>query len=315
MKICVIGPGAIGCLLAGFLIKSGEEVYLLDKDSERAERIATQGIKIEGISGQHQININITANLADVKTCELVIVAVKSYHTKEAVERAMSLISENTLVLSMQNGLGNLEEIAKVVGEERVIGGVTSMGATLLGDGHIRYAGVGETVIGKLKTQNAKLKTQRLKEVAEVFNKAGFETKIVDNIQDLIWSKLIINVGINALTAIAKIKNGLIAKDKYLYEIMKLVVLEAVNVTKLKGISLAYDNPVEKVTSIAKATSGNISSMLQDVLRKKKTEIDYINGAIVKEAENLNISTPVNKILTLLVKSVESTYNNQVNIF
>lgn len=312
MEICIVGPGAIGSLFAGFLGKSGEEVYLLDKNPERAEKISKQGIKIEGVSGEHLIKINTTANPEDIGTCELIIVAVKSYHTKEAIERALSLISENTLVLSMQNGLGNLEEIAKITGEEKVIGGITSQGATLLGNGHIRHAGVGETLIGSFKFQAPGSKLQRLEEIANVFNKAGFETKIVDNIQDLIWSKLIINVGINALASIVRVKNGFIVKNSYLYELMKSAVQEAVEIAKLKGINLNYDNPIEKVTHVAESTSENICSMLQDILRKKKTEIDYINGAIVKEAENLNISCPVNKLLSLLVKSIESTYTNQV---
>jgi len=304
MRIVVVGPGAMGCLFAGFLAKSGEEVYLFDKKRERAEYITKNGINVEGISSL-KAPVKAVTDPKDIKGCELIIICVKSYDTEAAVKDVKPLTGKDTRILTLQNGVGNIEAISKIVGQDKAIGGVTSHGATLLGDGHIRHAGKGETVIGGVQAI-------RLKEVAKVFSKAGLETKVADNIQDLIWSKLIINVGINALTAITHLNNGRLIEFKGTEEIMEEAVKEAIKVAEAKGIKLIFDDPIAKVKGVCKATSGNIASMLQDALKKRKTEIDYINGAIVKEASALNIQVPTNKTLTNLIKTMESSYNFQI---
>jgi len=309
MKITVVGPGAMGCLFAGFLSKSGEEVYLFDRKKERAKSISKNGIKIEGISSLKS-PVKATCDPKDVKGSSLIIICVKSYDTITAAKEIKSLVGKDTFVLTLQNGVGNVEAIAGIVGEEKTIGGVTSQGVTLLGDGHIRHAGRGDTVIG---FASQKADSNALEKIRDVFKKSGFETKIADNIQDLIWSKLIINVGINALTAITRLNNGRLIEFKGTEEILEGSVREGIEVAKAKGINLIFDDPIGKVKDVCKATAGNIASMLQDVLKKRKTEIDYINGAIVKEAERLNIQVPINKALTNLVKTIESSYSIRVN--
>jgi len=318
MKIVIVGPGAMGCLFAAFLAKSGEEVYLFDRRKERADAISKNGITVEGISDL-KAPIKATINSKDIKTCDLIIICVKSYDTEEATKEIKSLIGKNTLVLTLQNGVGNVEAISKIVGEEKTIGGVTSQGATLLGDGNIRHAGKGETVIGLVKGSgvrgpgsSSQGPGSRLEDIVSVFEKAGFQTKIADNIQDLIWSKLIINVGINALTAITRLNNGRLIEFEGTDAILEEAVKEAVKVAEAKGIKLIFENPVEKTKAVCKATAGNVASMLQDALKQRKTEIDYINGAIVKEAQQLHIEVPVNRVLTNLVKTLESSYNLQV---
>ena len=311
MKIVIVGPGAMGCLFAAFLAKSGQEVYLFDRKKERADAISKNGITVEGISSLEAL-VKATANPEDIKTCDLIIICVKSYDTEEATKEIKSLVEKNTFVLTLQNGVGNVEAISKIVGEEKTLGGVTSQGATLLGDGHIRHAGKGETVIGAVSSQLSAISLKHLEEIAKTFEKAGFQTKIADNIQDLIWSKLIINVGINALTAITRLNNGRLIEFKGTDAILEEAVKEAVKVAEAKGIKLIFENPVEKTKAVCKATAGNIASMLQDALKKRKTEIDYINGAIVKEAGQLNIEVPVNRVLTNLVKTLESSYNLQI---
>jgi len=321
MKIVIVGPGATGCLFAGYLTKSGQDVWLLDKPGlKRTEKIAAEGIKIEGITGNHKVKVNITSKLDDIKKPELVMLCVKAYDTESAIKYIKPVLSDNTYVLTLQNGLGNIENIAEVVGENNVIGGVTSHGATLLGDGHVKHAGKGETVIGrwqssgKRQAKQWKIPRRTLEDIVDVLKEAGFQTKVSDKLRDIVWSKLIINVGINALTAATRLNNGLLLEFAGARQILKQSVLEASKIARRKKISLDYSDPVKKVESVCSATAGNISSMLQDVLKKKKTEIDYINGSIVREGEDLEIPTPVNSILTDLVKTIETSYDKQMGI-
>lgn len=307
MKITIIGPGAMGCLFGGFLAKNpGNEVWLLDKDPARASFIKTHGIKIEGISGKSSVRINAAHSPDEIGACDLIILCVKSYDTDEAIKSAKGLISNDTLILTLQNGIGNIERIGKGTGIEKVLGGVTSQGATLLGVGNIRHAGKGETVIGRAVMGGSE--DIRLEAVSSLLNDAGLETKVSQNVERLLWSKLIINVGINALTAITRLHNGKLIKFSGTREILKMAVLEAVEVSQKRGIILIYEDPVNKVESVCEATAPNISSMLQDVMRKKRTEIEFINGAIVDEGKKYNVPTPVNEVLTNLVRTIEMSY-------
>ncbi|MCM8790059.1 MAG: 2-dehydropantoate 2-reductase [Candidatus Omnitrophica bacterium] len=305
MKIVIVGPGAIGCLLAGYLSKSKEELWILDKNEERAARINQQGITVEGISGNWQSKVKVTQNPKEIGEAHIVIICVKSYDTKEAITSAKPLIADNTAVLTLQNGIGNIEILSEVVGQDKVIGGVTNQGVTLISEGIVRHAGKGETIIGRF---DGKI-TSQLKDIRELLNKVGFDTKISKDIKCLLWSKLIINVGINALTAITRLKNGKLVEFEGTRKILRDAVTEAVKVAKRKRIKLIYDDPLAKVEAVCEATANNISSMLQDVLKKKHTEIAFINGVIVRLGQELGIPVPVNSVLTDLVKTIELSYD------
>jgi 2-dehydropantoate 2-reductase len=313
MKIVIVGPGAMGCLFAAFLSKSltcsgrqdNEDVWILDKKSERAQQINQRGIIVEGISGNWQAKVKTTADAQEIDKADLVIISVKSYDTKEAILSAKSIVGKNTNVLTLQNGIGNIEIIAEVVGNDKVMGGVTNQGATLLAEGHIRHAGKGETVIGRI---DGKIPVE-MRSIREIFNKAGLETRISRDIKGLLWSKLIINVGINALTAITRLNNGRLIEFEGTRKILRGAVTEAIRIAKRKRIKLIYDDPLAKVEAVCEATATNVSSMLQDVLRKKRTEIDFINGVIVRQGQELGIPVPVNSILMDLVKTIEASYN------
>ncbi|MFH2146052.1 MAG: 2-dehydropantoate 2-reductase [Candidatus Omnitrophota bacterium] len=309
-KIVIVGPGAIGCLFAAYLARGKHaEVWVLDKDVRRARKITASGITVDALNNKSfKGKVNITADAAEIKSCDLVIICVKSYDTECAAKSIEKLLGENSHVLTLQNGLGNIEIIAEMVGRERVLAGVTSQGATLIEDGHIRHAGCGDTVIGRL---DGKL-TVAMRDVRDIFARVGFPTRLSKDINSLIWSKLIINVGINAQTAITRLHNGRLVEFAGTREILSLAVSEAVRVAKKKRIKLIYDDPIQKVESVCLATSANISSMLQDVLKKKKTEIDYINGAIVRQAKSFNLPAPTNLMLTNFIKTIESTYDKQV---
>ncbi|MCM8797540.1 MAG: 2-dehydropantoate 2-reductase [Candidatus Omnitrophica bacterium] len=304
MKITIVGAGAMGSLLAAFLSKSKEEIWILHKDEETAAKISQNGISIEGVSGNWQAKPKITIHPQDIGNADLVIICVKSYDTKAAILKAKPIIGENTRILTLQNGIGNIEIISEVAGQDKVIGGVTNEGATFLEPGRIRHAGRGETIIGR---NDGRIPVE-MRSIRELFNRVGLETKISRDIKSILWSKLIINAGINALTAITRLPNGKLLEFEGTRKIMREAVSEAVRVAKRKRIKLIYDDPLGKVEAVCEATSANISSMLQDVLRRKRTEIEYINGAIVRQAQELNVSAPVNSFLADLVKTIETTY-------
>jgi 2-dehydropantoate 2-reductase len=310
MKIAIIGPGALGCLLAGyFKLRTKEEVWLIDNEPARAKKIRESGIRIDGLSsGSHEIKVDISSEPREVGACDAVIMCVKSYSTEDATKEVKPLVSELTHVVTVQNGIGNVQILNDQFGEERVIAGITNHGSTLVGTGHVRHAGRGETVIGRADGKML----GAVKDIASVLTKAGFETRISKDIDAVIWGKVIINVGINALTAVTRLNNGRLVEYDGTRELLRAAVQEAVRVVKRKRIKLAYDDPIQKVESVCKATAANVSSMLQDVLRGKRTEIDFINGAIVRHAKALGIATPVNEALTNLVRTIEASYDKTV---
>ena len=304
MKIVVVGPGAMGCLFAAYLTKSKEEIWLLDKNKERSAKINECGISLEGESGLWQSKPRATANCQDIGKADLILICVKSFDTKAAIEQIRPLLFQETKILTLQNGIGNIEIISEIAGEERVIAGITYEGATLIDIGKIRHAGRGETIIGAI---DGKTPVQ-MRAIREVFNQVGLECKMSRDIKSLLWSKLIINVGINALSAIARLPNGKLLEYEGTRRILRDAVTEAARVAKRKRIKLIFDDPLAKVEAACEGTQGNLSSMLQDVLRKKHTEVEFINGVIVRLAQELGIEVPANKFLLDLMKTIESSY-------
>ncbi len=306
MHFLIVGPGAMGCLFAARLKTAGNKVTLLDYRQDRAEFLEKHGINVEGVTGEYRVHVPaVTKNVPG--RLDVALICVKANQTRTAAEGVRNLIGSEPLILTVQNGLGNVEILEEILGRDRVLGGVTAEGATLLDTGHVRHAGQGETIIGSEGPPEGPVS-----EIASAFNAAGFDTRTVDNISDLIWGKLIINVGINALTAITRLKNGRLPEIKGTKSVLKEAVREAVTVTQSKGIRLPYPDPLERVLEVCRATAGNIASMLQDVLNQRCTEIAYINGAIVREGEALGIPTPVNRTLTSIVQALQETYDDQL---
>ncbi|MDD5465328.1 MAG: 2-dehydropantoate 2-reductase [Candidatus Omnitrophica bacterium] len=308
MKIVVVGSGAMGSLFAAFLTKSKEEIWLLDKNKENAAKINASGISVEGVSGSWQAKVKTTAGIEDIGKADLALICVKAFNTKSAVEQIKPILGQNTKILTLQNGIGNVEIISEIAGEDKVIAGVTSQGVTLIETGKIRHAGNGETIIGSIDGKTP----VELRQIREIFNKVGLETKMSRDIKSLIWSKLIINVGINALAAVTRLPNGRLTEYEGTKRILRDAVTEAARIVKRKRVKLVFDDPLAKVEAVCEGTSDNLSSMLQDVLRKKRTEIDFINGVIVRLGQEMGISVPTNKLLLDLVKTIESSYGHSV---
>ena len=300
MKIVMMGAGAMGSLFGGLLAYSGEEVWLVDIRRETVDLLNAVGLTYEKEGKIQIIGANATTEVKSIGKADLVIFFVKTYHTEKAVSDALSLEQSDTVFLTLQNGLGNEEAICKQVSPKKVMLGVTGQGATLMGPGHIRHAGWAKTFIGELDHKV----TDRASQIAKTFQEAGIETEVSPNIHDLIWEKLLVNVGINALTALTEMKNGELLDHPETLRLMESLVSEAAEVAKKKGIRI-QGNPMDLVRSVSEATRNNRSSMGQDFDYRRRTEIDAINGALVREAELLGLPVPFNQMVTDLVKANE----------
>ncbi|MEE9420477.1 MAG: 2-dehydropantoate 2-reductase [Desulfatiglandaceae bacterium] len=304
MNFLVVGPGAMGCLFAARLKKAGHIVTLLDYKPARANHINEHGISVEGITGEYRAKVPAVTGRVSGEP-DVALICVKASQTRKATETLATWLGRKTHILTLQNGVGNLEILQEVLRDHNILGGVTAEGATVLGPGHVRHAGAGETVIGP--------EGHFVEKIVSAFNNAGFDTRTAKEVNSLIWGKLIINVGINALTAITRLRNGRLPEIEGTRSVMEEAVNEAVAVAVAKGVKLPYPDPLERVLEVCRATSENIASMLQDILNQRVTEVEFINGAIVREAKALGISTPVNRTLTSLVQAIQESYGDRIN--
>lgn len=303
MKTVIMGAGAMGSLFGGLLSLTGEEVWLVDIWKEHIETLQTHGLIIEEKGREQTISLHATTDPKTVGKADLVLYFVKTYDTESAVKNSLVLEKEETLFLTLQNGLGNEETICKYVNPQKVLLGVTGQGATLLGPGRIRHAGWGKTYVGELDGRM----TERVHRISQRFCQAGMDTEVSSKIHTLVWEKLFVNVGLNALAAITGLKNGQILDYPETLRLLECLVSEAVEVAKRKGIEI-HGNPLDRVKAVIEATRENRCSMGQDLDRKRRTEIDSLNGAIVREAERLGIPVPYNRMITDLIKVIEKTF-------
>jgi 2-dehydropantoate 2-reductase len=308
MRIAVVGVGAMGSLFVGKL-SAVAKVTLLDPWAEHVTAMQRDGLRITELDGSETtISVSATTDPAAVPEADLAIIFVKAHATGQASQWANSFLASDGLALTLQNGVGNAETMAEVLGAGRVVAGVTSHGATLLGPGRVRHAGFGPTHIAA-RPEIA----DKLADVATVFEQAGFEVHLSDDLDSLVWGKLIINVGINALTGILRVPNGQLVEIPAAGELMAQAVEEAVAVCQAKGITLPYDDPLGRVREVARATATNRASMLQDVLRSVPTEIGVINEAIVREGKRLGVPTPVNEFIVTTIRAIEGSYAVRVS--
>ena len=303
MNITIIGAGAMGSLFGYLLARSGENVLLIDIWQEHVNTINSKGVGVESDGKTNWVDIKASTRIEDARKSDLVIVFVKSTQTKQAAVQALKCLNDNGLVLTLQNGMGNADKISQIVEPDRVIAGTTSHGATILAPGLIRHAGTGPTIIGMWSQKNS----SRLENIKKVFCQAGIDTVIESDIHLIVWKKLIINVGINAVTALTGIKNGSIVDTAPTGELVRSAVQESCDVALAHGVKLPHDI-ADQVFKVARATGPNRSSMGQDVDHNRQTEIDAINGAIVNLAQNKGIQVPVNQTLTALIKIIQKNY-------
>ena len=255
--------------------------------------------------------MRVTAAPVEIRSAELLILCVKANNTADAAAKLKGSISPQSHLLTLQNGLGNVERLGEYFGSSQILAGTTSHGATLLEVGRVRHAGYGEIFMGETGGAGSTLAgTAKLQNLAATFNRAGLEAQVVDNIESVLWRKLVVNVGINALTAILDVPNGELLRIHDCQSLMNGAVREAVEVARHCGIELDVLEEIERVRAVCRSTKSNISSMLQDVRRKKKTEIDQLNGVVVEMAARYGMSASVNEVLAAIVRSLEVGYRS-----
>lgn len=303
MKICMLGSGALGSTIGGQLAAAGLDVYLFDIWEEHVSAMVNRGLKIIEPPSERLVKVRATTNLREIEPVDLIIILVKSFNTRKAIENALSIIGDKTMALSLQNGLGNEDILVDVLGKERVIFGKTYVGGVLIGPGEVLAGVKGKlTYIGESDGEM----TERIAEVGRLFTQAGIETTVSDNIYGIIWSKLLINIATGALAAITRLPYGALNTMEDVIGCSAEAVSEAVAVAKASGVDLSINDPRE---IWYKATEGLPpefkTSMLQDIEKGSVTEIDYINGSVVRLGEKYNIPTPVNKTLVTCIKGIE----------
>jgi 2-dehydropantoate 2-reductase len=305
MKIAVVGAGAMGSLFGALLSEAHHDVWLYDVWPEHIHSIARQGLRIERESKTRIVKLNATTDSSDIGQAELVVIFVKSTQTGPASEIARDLAGTDGRVMTLQNGMGNADTISDFIEPARVLAGTTAHGATLLEAGSIRHAGAGPTIIGAWAETAAGLDSAH--SVARVLTAAGIETEAVQDVHGVVWNKLLINIGINAITALTGIKNGQMLDLECTRDISRAAVQEAMSVAGAMGISVNQD-AVAHVLQVAQATAANRSSMGQDIDNRRQTEISTINGYIMQQADKLGMDAPVNRTLTALVETLQYHY-------
>ncbi len=305
MKVAVVGAGAMGSLFGSLLGESGHDVWLLDTWQEHLAVVAKMGLGIEYEGRRRVVRLNTASRPEEIGLADVALVFVKSYHTEAVAGTVAALTGTKGVAITLQNGLGNAETLAACMDQKRIIAGTTAHGATVLGPGQIRHAGVGATVIGSWGDE---VDLETVDMVAEAFCDAGIKTQVVSDVRAVIWEKLLVNVGINAITALTGIRNGQLLDMAVTRKLSQTAVEEAMAVAQAKGIKVK-DDIVEHVFKVAQATAANRSSMGQDVDHARLTEIDAINGIVVSIGRRLSLPTPVNQTLTALVKTIQGHYS------
>ena len=303
MKIVMLGAGALGSTIGGTLAMGGNDVHFVDMWQEHV--INKDGLHMTNEKEDWYVRVDARTTADTIGEADLVIVLVKSFATKQAVEqlKQTNVIGKNTLVMSLQNGLGNEETIASVIGSENVISGKTYVGGRLIQAGYISAGVQGKwTYIGEL---NGEI-TDRIQTVCNVFNDAGLLCEVSDNIKGLIWDKLLINVAAGALCGITRLPYGPLYEEDYIKDVAVAAIQEGIQVAKAAGVVLKSEDPQYPWVAASEGLPGTFkTSILQSLELKRPTEIDFINGSIVEWGKKYGIATPVNQTLVACVKGIE----------
>ena len=289
MKVAVVGPGALGCLFAGRLSDAGVKTHLVDYNSKRADRLTRSGITVERDGESIVANVPVSTKFPAGLDCVLVLTKAQS--------TARLKLPLDTPVLTLQNGLGNVETLCGLIGSARVLAGTTSEAATLVAEGHTRHVADGLTSVGAWTSCDPKPFVNML--VA-----AGFQAQVTECPGQLLWEKLAVSAAINPLSAILNVPNGELLANKDTRQLMRDLVVEAVKVAATEGYRFEQ-SIVEIAESICEVTGENISSMLQDIRAGKQTEIDAISGEVLRRAQLALLPTPRTRVIYQLIKGLE----------
>ena len=302
MKIGIIGAGAMGCLYACMLCEKND-VTLLDVDSETVDVVNKDGVFMREANSEKEDIFKPKAALSggfDGKF-DLIIVFVKDTATAAALKSNRSLIGEHTVLLSLQNGMGNYEIMEEFADTKQILLGTTKHNCVTLGRGKIYHSGAGVTHIGSPADNGI-----AVKKIYEVFNNSGIETEICEDVKRLLWEKLFINMTINSITALLDCHINVIADDKNASAVAGELIKEAVAVAKCDGEEFDYDTVYNDVITTAEKLGTGKASMCQDIENGRKTEIDFINGAVIRLGKRHGIATPYHSMITSLIHAMEN---------
>ena len=303
MKVCILGAGAMGSSIGGLLADGGSEVYLLDTWAAHVDAINSRGLKLRVGSSDKMVQVRAATDCRGIGPADLIIVLVKSFNTREAIENAGPIIGDNTVIISLQNGLGNEEIIGEVAGKGHVVGGRTFAGGSVLAPGHVIASTTGKpTYIGELDGTT----TERVTRIVEEFKRAGLLITVSSNIIGIMWDKLLVNVATGALCGITGLTYGGLYKMPELRDCALEAVAEGIAVAKAIGVELSTKDPQEAWFKASEGLPEDFKpSLLQSLEKGLRTEIDFINGAVVRYGEKCKVPTPVNKTLMAGIKGIE----------
>ena len=305
MKVCVVGCGAIGSLFAAHLARvEGVEVHAYDVAAAHVDAINLGGLRISG-AADFTARLHATTRAQDIPRCDYGIVATKSTHTRVAIEQTAQLFDPNSAVCSVQNGVGNEEIIAEHV--KYVIRGTTFPAGHIIEPGHVGYDIAGSTWIGPFEPSSTPM--QRVNELARALNEAGLKTIALEDARGAQWSKLIFNASTNPVGALTGLHHGAATFFEPTGALFDALIDEGVAVAQALGITL-HDDPKKMVRFAADAPGKHKASMLQDVLASRTTEVDFMNGAIVRMGMEVGVPTPLNRAMWALVKGLEHSWTN-----
>jgi 2-dehydropantoate 2-reductase len=303
VKVGIIGAGALGSAIGGTLAEAGQDVLLVNRDRTHVEAINRDGLMMRADGKDRVVCVRAAMPSEAGGPVDLVIVLVKSFHTVEAITAAIGLVGPETTVLSLQNGLGHEDILTRLIGAGRVIAGKTYVGGVMLGPGHVIASVRGkETIIGELDGRI----TPRIERIKAAFQAAGMPLVVSSNILGAMWDKLLVNVATGALSGITRLAYGDLYAVPELEVIATAAVAEAIAVAKASGIALETIQPQEAWVKAASGLPPEFkASMLQSLEKGSATEVDFINGAVVRAGTEAGVPTPVNATLVACVKGIE----------
>jgi 2-dehydropantoate 2-reductase len=300
MNILVFGAGAIGSLFGG-LLAAHYQVRLLGRASHM-KAINTHGLSITGKTRMH-VHLETATSAQEIQSCpDIILLTVKAYDTEKAIQDIKPIIGENTLLVSLQNGLNNLETITSALGPEKVLAGITTHGAMIQKPGHILHTGSGSTILGELHGQH----TSRVSDIVTMFNRAGISTSSTSAIQYELWMKAMVNASINPLTALFQCTNGELKKNPILYRCVRMLCEESVAIAQSHHIGISSDEALQRTMEVIQQTQENRSSMLQSLDQQKPTEIDAITGVLVNKGKHQGCSVQLNTIIHHVITALET---------
>jgi len=302
VKIAIVGTGAMGSVYAGLFASAGHEVWAIDRWSEHVQAMREKGLRVEGASGDRTVQVHATTEPRDAGPCDLVVLATKAMHVADAAASLKSLLKSETPVLSIQNGLGGPDTAASILGKDRVMVGVVGgFGASMRAPGHAHHNGWELVRLGEFGGPI----TPRLKKVEELWRGAGFRVKVFDDIDQLVWEKLLCNCAYSGPCAIAECTIVGVLNDPDLSRVSAACATEGFEVARRKNIRLGFDDPVAYVRDFGSKIPNARPSVLLDLLSRKKSEIEVINGSIPRVGAEMGLQAPANATLTALVLAKE----------